>query len=109
MRRVWLFGIFDTLAVAITLTTLYNQHDRQFYPTCLHIAKSNGALAIVSSFGLYLTFLAAWGLQKILFGKLRAIEIEVKENNLMLIVFLMSLNSICMKMDGILSVKYSWL
>ncbi|KAL5033626.1 E3 ubiquitin-protein ligase hrd1, variant 2 [Batrachochytrium dendrobatidis] len=76
VSRVTLFG---GVSITLSLLVLYNafvQRHGMFFPACVHIAQSSGSLLILSCSAFYLIYLCGHALQLLLFGELRAIEVE---------------------------------
>ncbi|KAK9475150.1 uncharacterized protein V1510DRAFT_410161 [Dipodascopsis tothii] len=73
--RLAVYGVSTTvLASALVLSAFHRRPN--FYSVCVYLAQSNASLMILTNMSIFLTVLFGRLVQMILFGALRAIEIE---------------------------------
>jgi E3 ubiquitin-protein ligase synoviolin len=64
------------LTVAVVLHAFYTK--KQFYPSVVYLTKSNSSMAVIYLQAFVLALLIGKLMNKIFFGQLRAIEMEVR-------------------------------
>ena len=74
--RLGVYGAASTALAGVTLQQVYTQRGN-FYAAGVYLAKSNACLLILLNFGVFLTILLGKALQRLFFGQLRMIEVEV--------------------------------
>ncbi|KOC64706.1 E3 ubiquitin-protein ligase synoviolin A [Habropoda laboriosa] len=74
MREAGIMLISTALTCAVIGNAYYQR--KQFYPTVVHITKSNPSMTVIYTQGLILVFMINAFLRKIFFGTLRAAELE---------------------------------
>lgn len=74
MREAGIMLISTALTCAVIGNAYYQR--KQFYPTVVHITKSNPSMTVIYAQGLILVFMINAFLRKIFFGTLRAAELE---------------------------------
>ncbi|CAL7949652.1 unnamed protein product [Xylocopa violacea] len=74
MREASIMLISTALTCAVIGNAYYQR--KQFYPTVVHITKSNPSMTVIYTQGLILVFMINAFLRKIFFGTLRGAEIE---------------------------------
>ncbi|XP_031833729.1 septin interacting protein 3 [Nomia melanderi] len=74
MREAGIMLISTALTCAVIGNAYYQR--KQFYPTVVHITKSNPSMTVIYAQGLILVFMLNAFLRKIFFGTLRATELE---------------------------------
>ncbi|XP_043255770.1 E3 ubiquitin-protein ligase synoviolin A isoform X1 [Colletes gigas] len=74
MREAGIMLISSVLTCAVIGNAYYQR--KQFYPTVVHITKSNSSMTVIYAQGLILVFMINAFLRKIFFGTLRAAELE---------------------------------
>ena len=74
MREAGIILISTALTCAVIGNAYYQR--KQFYPTVVHITKSNPSMTVIYAQGLILVFMINAFLRKIFFGTLRAAELE---------------------------------
>ncbi|KAJ3098248.1 E3 ubiquitin-protein ligase hrd1 [Phlyctochytrium planicorne] len=79
MGRLRLYGAASTALSIFVIFSAWLQR-RQFYPTCLHLTRSSASLMVLLNMGLYITILLGRALQRIFFGNLRALEVEMEQS-----------------------------
>ncbi|KAG7202758.1 hypothetical protein KM043_009927 [Ampulex compressa] len=67
--------LISTALTCVVIGNAYYQR-KQFYPTVVHITKSNPSMTVIYTQGLILVFMINAFLRKIFFGTLRAAELE---------------------------------
>lgn len=67
------------LSFLLTLVVILNAfyHKKQFYPSVVYLTKSNSSMAVIYLQAFVIALLAGKLMNKIFFGQLRAIEMEV--------------------------------
>lgn len=68
------------ISFLLTLTVVINAflHKKQFYPSIVYLTKSNSSMAVIYLQAFVFTLIIGKLMNKIFFGQLRAIELEVK-------------------------------
>ncbi|KAH0949722.1 hypothetical protein HN011_001063 [Eciton burchellii] len=74
MREAGIMLISTVLTCAVIGNAYYQR--KQFYPTVVHITKSNPSMTVIYAQGFILAFMINAFLRKIFFGTLRAAELE---------------------------------
>ncbi|XP_066602890.1 E3 ubiquitin-protein ligase synoviolin A isoform X2 [Prorops nasuta] len=74
MREAGIMVISTALTCAVIGNAYYQR--KQFYPTVVHITKSNPSMTVIYAQGLILVFMINTFLRKIFFGTLRDAELE---------------------------------
>ncbi|XP_043583062.1 E3 ubiquitin-protein ligase synoviolin A [Bombus pyrosoma] len=74
MREAGIMLISTALTCAVIGNAYYQR--KQFYPTVVHITKSNPSMTVIYTQGLILVFMINAFFRKIFFGTLRAAELE---------------------------------
>ncbi|XP_078036009.1 septin interacting protein 3 [Augochlora pura] len=74
MREAGIMLVSTALTCAVIGNAYYQR--KQFYPTVVHITKSNPSMTVIYGQGLILVFMVNAFLRKIFFGSLRTTELE---------------------------------
>jgi hypothetical protein len=98
------------LTVAVVLHAFYTK--KQFYPSVVYLTKSNSSMAVIYLQAFVLALLIGKLMNKIFFGQLRAIEMEVgilyKKKVLELSRYFFFSKSTCLREAGTPSPKHVW-
>lgn len=74
-RRVAAYGLLSTAAAVAVVLNAFRQRSN-FYSATVMLGGSNGCMMVLLNFGLFLSLCIGKACQKILFGDLRAVEVE---------------------------------
>lgn len=70
-------GVLASLVLTTGVIMNAFSHKKQFYPSIVYLTKSNSSMAIIYLQAFVLTLLMGKLMNRIFFGELRAIELEV--------------------------------
>lgn len=75
--KLALYGSVSTLVSLGLISHAFYRRDYHFFASCVHLTKSPVAIVVLLNWGLYLAIVFGQLSQKIFFGELRVIEVEV--------------------------------
>jgi hypothetical protein len=79
-RKVATYGLLSTLAAMAVIVGAFRQRSN-FYSAAVMLGRSNGCMMVLFNFGLFLTLCFGKVCQKVFFGPLRAVEVEVSRGS----------------------------
>ncbi|KAI9143300.1 hypothetical protein BKA69DRAFT_1063400 [Paraphysoderma sedebokerense] len=74
--RVALFGLVSSTVASAVLLHAFSLHSWYFYPACIYISRSSACMMALMNFALFVGLMFGRGVQKVVFGELRAVEVE---------------------------------
>ncbi|KAF8588693.1 hypothetical protein K439DRAFT_1629493 [Ramaria rubella] len=74
-NRLILYGAFSILAVSLVVLNAFKSYSN-FYSVAVHLSRSNRSVMVLANFGILGALLVGRGFQHVLFGSLRATEVE---------------------------------
>ena len=75
-ERVTLYGLASCFAALAVIFRAFRERSN-FYAATVWLGRSNGCMLVLLNFGLFTTLVFGKAVQKVFFGELRAVEIEV--------------------------------
>ncbi|KAF8518735.1 hypothetical protein JB92DRAFT_2901399 [Gautieria morchelliformis] len=74
-NRLMLYGATSTLAVSLVILNAFKSYSN-FYSVAVHLSRSNRSVMVLANFGILGSLMIGRGFQHLLFGSLRANEVE---------------------------------
>ncbi|KAI9331687.1 hypothetical protein DFJ73DRAFT_963673 [Zopfochytrium polystomum] len=76
MGRLEMYGALSVGLASVVIANAFYLRGH-FYTACLHLTRSSSSMLVLLNLGLYLTIVFARFFQRLFFGELRALEVEV--------------------------------